>query len=125
MNDAYCRLHEQGYAHSVETWFCDQLVGGLYGVALGTVFFGESMFSRRSDASKVAFVYLVRQLDAWGYRLIDCQLPSPYLASLGAIEIRRRDFLRMLDAALSVPDRPGPWQLDPELDLIASANSSA
>lgn len=115
MIDAYGRLHQQGYAHSVETWFGNELVGGLYGVSLGGAFFGESMFSRRSDASKVGLVYLVRQLKIWDYTVIDCQLPSPHLASLGAEDIRRRDFLRMLDAALSLPDRPGPWCLD--LDL--------
>jgi leucyl/phenylalanyl-tRNA--protein transferase len=71
------------------------------------------MFSQRSDASKVALVYLAKQLEAWGFTHIDCQLPSPHLTRLGAIDVRRRDFLRMLDAALSLADRPGPWRLDP------------
>jgi leucyl/phenylalanyl-tRNA--protein transferase len=89
-------------------------VGGLYGVALGGVFFGESMFSRVTDASKIAFVYLVRQLEAWGYTLIDCQLRTAHLLSLGAEQIRRDEFLARLNQALSQPGRPGPWQ--PELD---------
>jgi leucyl/phenylalanyl-tRNA---protein transferase len=118
MIDAYCRLHEQGYAHSVETWLGDELVGGLYGVALGGAFFGESMFSRRSDASKVGFVHLVRQLQAWGYALIDCQLPSPHLSSFAAKTVRRRDFLLLLDAALALPGRPAPWRLDPGLAIL-------
>ena len=88
------RLAALGYAHSVEAWEGDELVGGLYGVALGRMFFGESMFARRSDASKVALVHLVRQLERWGFRLIDCQMSTAHLASLGAREIRRADFLR-------------------------------
>lgn len=118
MIDAYCRLHEQGYAHSVETWLGDELVGGLYGVALGGAFFGESMFSRRSDASKVGFVHLVRQLQTWGYALIDCQLPSPHLSRLGAKTVRRRDFLLRLDAALALPGRAAPWRLEPGLAIL-------
>ncbi len=118
MIDAYCRLHEQGYAHSVEAWLGDELAGGLYGVAVGGVFFGESMFSRRSDASKVAFVHLVRQLQAWGFGLVDCQLPSTHLTTLGAVPVRRRDFLRLLDATLALPHRPGPWRLQPDLQIL-------
>lgn len=118
MIDAYCRLHEQGYAHSVETWLGDELVGGLYGVALGGAFFGESMFSRRSDASKIGFVHLVRQLQAWGYTLIDCQLPSPYLSSFGATPVRRKDFLSLLDAALALPGRAAPWRFEPRLAIL-------
>lgn len=118
MIDAYCRLHDQGYAHSVEAWSGDELVGGLYGVALGGVFFGESMFSRHADASKVALVILARQLAAWGYVQIDCQLPSPHLESLGATPIRRKDFLRLLDIALAMPDRVGQWQLDANLKIV-------
>ena len=112
MLEAYVRLHELGYAHSVETWQDNILVGGLYGVALGGMFFGESMFSRRTDASKVALVALVRQLQRWNFRLIDCQLPSQHLLSLGAEEVRRRDFLDRLHEALAHADRPGPWRLD-------------
>jgi leucyl/phenylalanyl-tRNA---protein transferase len=113
MLDAYVHLHELGHAHSVETWQEGTLVGGLYGVALGGIFFGESMFSHCTDASKVALVTLVRQLTQWNFRLIDCQLPSQHLFSLGAEEIRRRDFLEHLREALARPDRRGPWRLDP------------
>jgi leucyl/phenylalanyl-tRNA--protein transferase len=112
MLDAYVRLHELGLAHSVETWRDGELVGGLYGVALGAAFFGESMFSRASDASKVALVQLVGQLAAWGFRIVDCQLPSPHLSSLGAEEIPRREFMDRLDEALKQPDRCGPWRFE-------------
>jgi leucyl/phenylalanyl-tRNA--protein transferase len=115
MVDAYQRLHELGYAHSVESYLGEELVGGLYGVALGAMYFGESMFTRVSDASKVAFVHLVRQLETWGFTLIDCQVTTTHLASLGAEEIRRSEFARRLAAALNTPDRPGPWRFD--LDL--------
>ena len=114
MLEAYTRLHKQGYAHSVETWMDGQLVGGLYGVALGRAFFAESMFTRVPDASKVALVFLVRQLHAWGFRIIDCQQSSPHVMRFGAEEIPRRDFLVHLDAALSFPDRQKHWQFNPE-----------
>lgn len=117
MTDAYVRLHELGYAHAVETWQEGELVGGLYGVAVGGVFFGESMFSRRSDASKVALVWLVRQLQTWGFQMIDCQLPTAHLASLGVEELRRSDFLNHLGAALQCPARPGPWRFDSTLPV--------
>lgn len=97
MRDAYCNLHREGFAHSVECWLGEQLVGGLYGMAIGRVFFGESMFSRESNASKVAFCHLLRQLTAWGFGLIDCQVYSSHLASLGAAEIRRSRFLQQLE----------------------------
>ena len=87
-------------------------MGGLYGVALGGAFFAESMFTRASDASKVALVSLVRQLQAWGFCLMDCQQSSPHIKMLGAEEIPRRDFLGQLTAALSLPDRQGHWQFD-------------
>jgi leucyl/phenylalanyl-tRNA--protein transferase len=118
MIDAYCRLHEQGFAHSVEVWTGDDLAGGLYGVALGGAFFGESMFSRQSNASKVALAYLARQLDAWGFVQIDCQLPSLHLMSLGAIPIRRKDFLSLLDTALALTDRLGGWRFDTDLVVL-------
>ena len=102
MLEAYTRLHELGYAHSVETWQEGQLVGGLYGVALGGAFFAESMFTRVSDASKVALVSLVRQLQAWGFRLMDCQQSSPHIKMLGAEDIPRREFLDHLTAALAM-----------------------
>lgn len=92
----YTALHVRGYAHSVEVWLEDELVGGLYGVALGKIFFGESMFSRADNASKVGFAHLVRQLLAWDFQLIDCQVANDHLLSLGAIEIPRKEFLRFL-----------------------------
>ena len=112
MLDAYTTLHKQGYAHSVETWQEGKLVGGLYGVALGGAFFAESMFTRVPDASKVALVSLVRQLQAWGFRLMDCQQSSPHVMALGAEEVPRRDFLNHLTAALTLPNRQGHWQFD-------------
>ena len=115
MIEAYVLLHERGFAHSVEVRHGGQLVGGLYGVALGSAYFGESMFSRASDASKVGFVHLVKQLQCWGCGLIDCQLPSEHLFSLGAEQIRRRDFLAQLEKALAAPGRAGHWRLDPDL----------
>jgi leucyl/phenylalanyl-tRNA--protein transferase len=112
MLDAYTRLHEQGYAHSVETWREGYLVGGVYGVALGGAFFAESMFTLVPDASKVALVSLVRQLQAWGFSLMDCQQSSPHVMALGAEDIPRRDFLDHLAEALAIPDRRGRWQFD-------------
>jgi leucyl/phenylalanyl-tRNA--protein transferase len=112
MLGAYRRLHELGYAHSVETWQEGQLVGGLYGVALGGAFFAESMFTHVSDASKVALVSLVRQLRAWGFRLIDCQQSSPHVTALGAESIPRREFLGHLTTALALPERRGRWQFN-------------
>jgi leucyl/phenylalanyl-tRNA--protein transferase len=109
MLDAYTRLHSLGIAHSVESWSGDSLVGGLYGVAIGRVFFGESMFSRSTDASKVATAALTRFLLEWGCPLIDCQIPSNHLASLGAIEIPRPQFLAMLRCWCDVPARTGAW----------------
>lgn len=96
MIDAYCTLHERGHAHSVETWIDGHLAGGLYGIALGRAFFGESMFTRVPDASKIAFVHLARQLDQWGFGLIDCQMRTDHLASFGAREIARADFAARL-----------------------------
>jgi len=109
MVEAYTRLHAMGYAHSIETWHEHRLVGGLYGVALGGVFFGESMFSRETDASKVALVALVSKLRAWGFVLVDCQIPSAHLTSLGAEEIPRSAFLTELEHALKLPGQPGRW----------------
>lgn len=117
MLDAYTRLHTLGHAHSVEVRDDGQLVGGLYGVALGAAFFGESMFSRATDASKVAFAHLVRQLEAWGYTLVDCQVASAHLFSLGAEEIPRAEFLARLAAALARPGRPAPWRFDDDIKV--------
>lgn len=113
MKQAYIRLHEIGFAHSAECWEQGRLVGGLYGVSLGRVFFGESMFARRSDASKVAFVHLVEQLKAWDFLLIDCQVHTAHLASLGAEDIARERFLALLESGCTPHDaHQGRWQLD-------------
>ena len=109
MRDAYIHLHHLGYAHSVETRINDQLVGGLYGIALGSVFFGESMFSQVSGASKAALDFLIAHLTTWHFRLIDCQVTSPHLLSLGAVEIARTEFLTRLEGALMQPGKSGKW----------------
>ncbi len=113
--DAYCRLHDLGLAHSAETWIGGELAGGLYGVALGRMFYGESMFTRVSDASKIAFVHLVRQLERKGFGLIDCQMKTAHLASLGAREIPRAEFLARLAELVNYPSSPGAWTLDHDL----------
>lgn len=116
MIGAYCRLYEKGFAHSVESWAGDELAGGLYGVALGGVFYGESMFASKSDASKVAFVKLVRQLAEWKFRIIDCQVKTLHLMSLGAKEVLRSEFLKILRKALKVQTPQGKWSgLDNQL----------
>jgi leucyl/phenylalanyl-tRNA--protein transferase len=112
MVESYTELHARGVAHSAEAWLGDRLVGGLYGLSLGAAFFGESMFAREADASKVAFVALVRQLAAWGIPLVDCQVYTEHLARFGAREWPRRDFLAALHAALDRPTRLGPWTFD-------------
>lgn len=113
---AYRRLHELGYAHSAETWREGELVGGLYGVAVGRVFYGESMFSRMNDASKVALVALCQQLERWEFALIDCQMHTAHLQSLGAEAIPRRFFLELLRRFCPLPGGPpGAWQLDSDL----------
>lgn len=112
MIEAYGILHELGFAHSAEAWVEGELVGGLYGVSLGTAFFGESMFAQRADASKVAFVRLVQQLQAWNFHLVDCQIHTPHLARFGATEWPRKRFLQALETALQLPTRRGPWHLD-------------
>ncbi|MCK9608615.1 MAG: leucyl/phenylalanyl-tRNA--protein transferase [Methylomonas sp.] len=110
MKQAYLRLHRQGIAHSVEAWQDQQLVGGLYGIGIGQVFFGESMFHHKTDASKVVFAHLVGQLSVWGYQLIDCQVSSEHLFSLGAEEIPRKVFAGLLNRLCEL--RPGghAWQ---------------
>lgn len=111
----FCLLHHLGLAHSIECWQDGELVGGLYGLALGAVFFGESMFSRRTDASKVALVDLVARLKLGGYVLLDAQFITDHLARFGAVEIPRDDYLAMLAAALSMPAQftrdPVDWQM--------------
>lgn len=106
MRAAYLALHRLGYAHSVETWHTDRLVGGFYGIWLGDVFFGESMFSMEPDASKVALSTLVRRCPELGLQLIDCQMPSRHLASLGSRSIPRADFLRLIDSAGAFRQNP-------------------
>lgn len=112
MQSAYIELHEAGFAHSIECWEGDELVGGLYGVSLGRLFFGESMFSRRSDASKIALVHLARQLEIWGFPIIDSQVMNPHMRSLGAEEVPRHVFLEILRHNVDAPTRRGPWTLD-------------
>ena len=112
---AYTQLAALGFAHSVEAWEGDTLAGGLYGVAIGRMFFGESMFSRRTDASKVAFALLVRQLGRWAMPLIDCQMSTSHLASLGAREIPRAAFVREVDRLVRQPAVAGPWAFDEDL----------
>ena len=109
---AYGELHRLGYAHSVETWAGSELVGGLYGVSIGRMFFGESMFARRTDASKVALVRLTDQLIRWHFELIDCQVMNPHLQSLGAIDMPRREFLARLRNNPQHVTRRGLWQFD-------------
>ena len=113
MTRAYVGLHRCGVAHSVEVWQQDRLVGGLYGIALGGVFFGESMFSRVSDSSKAALAFLIERLRRWDFCLIDCQVTSPHLLSLGAEEIPRAEFITRLQSALRLPGHPGNWSADP------------
>lgn len=112
VNSAYNQLHKAGFAHSVETWQGDKLVGGLYGVALGQVFFGESMFHTQTDASKVAFATLVEQLQSWGYRLIDCQVHTRHLESFGAQQIDRNAFIKLLDQYCDIPVKPSAWRVE-------------
>lgn len=111
MIEAYTLLHEMGYAHSVECWMDDELVGGLYGIALGKIFFGESMFSRQSNASKVAFVYLAEKLLERGFDLIDCQLKTEHLMQFGAREIPGVEFQDLLVRSVTLETR-GKWQKD-------------
>ena len=108
----FSELHARGLAHSIEAWRDGQLVGGLYGLALGGVFFGESMFAEEPDASKVCLATLAANLAHWDFPLLDCQQPTEHLASFGAFEMPRSEFLATLEPLLARPDRLGPWQLD-------------
>lgn len=112
---AYGRLHELGHAHSVEAWRDGELVGGLYGVALGRMFYGESMFARATDASKVALAHLAAQLTRWQFGLIDCQMETAHLASLGARPIARSEFRDRLEVLVNWPGQPGKWSFDDDL----------
>ena len=109
---AYCRLFDTGYAHSVETWRDGQLVGGLYGVAIGRMFYGESMFSREPDASKIALVRLAQQLQQWEFGMIDCQMETVHLSSMGARTMPRAAFIARLTELVNLPHRPGPWRFE-------------
>ena len=109
---AYTALHRLGYAHSVETWEDGELIGGLYGMSIGRMFYGESMFSRRSDASKVALAHLAAQLRRWNFGMIDCQMNTPHLASLGAREIPRTEFVQRLQELIHYPDIGPKWRFD-------------
>lgn len=123
MQTAYLRLHQLGYAHSVETWVGEGdrkvLAGGLYGIAIGRVFYGESMFARVSDASKIALAHLCRLLEKRGFAVIDCQMNTAHLASLGAREIPRREFLAGLARWTLTGDAAGRWPLDAAHDLFS------
>jgi leucyl/phenylalanyl-tRNA--protein transferase len=123
---AYTELHRMGHAHSIEVWMPNtsfqpqadelklELVGGLYGMSIGRMFYGESMFSRRSDASKVALAHLAAQLRRWNFGMIDCQMNTPHLASLGAREIPRTEFVQRLQELIHYPDIGPIWQFDHE-----------
>lgn len=115
VSQAYSSLHRLGHAHSIESWRDDELVGGLYGVSIGRMFFGESMFARESDASKVALACLARQLQRWEFPLIDCQMSTAHLATLGARDIPRREFVARIRALSANPPVKGPWLLDADL----------
>jgi leucyl/phenylalanyl-tRNA--protein transferase len=115
MLEAYTTLADAGLAHSVEVWSGRSLVGGLYGVAVGKMFFGESMFSRTSNASKVGLTTLVRQLERWGFEVIDCQMSTGHLASLGAREISRPAFVALVERLSAEPAIPAPWRADADL----------
>jgi leucyl/phenylalanyl-tRNA--protein transferase len=114
MISAYITLHEMGLAHSVETWIDGKLKGGLYGVAQGKIFFGESMFSQIDNASKIAFVHLVKQLEKWNYSMIDCQMKTTHLASFGAREIQRKEFSHRLKKSVNYPNQIEKWNFDNE-----------
>lgn len=112
---AYGALHRHGMAHSVETWIGNELAGGLYGVAIGRMYYGESMFAHASDASKIALAHLVRQLARWNYGMIDCQMRTAHLASFGAREIPRADFMRRLGELVNYAAGPDEWRFDDDL----------
>lgn len=112
---AYVRLHRAGYAHSIETWIGGRLAGGLYGVALGRMYYGESMFTRVPDASKIALVHLVRQLERLGFGMIDCQMATAHLARFGAREIPRAGFVRKVGELVNYPRTARKWRLDDDL----------
>jgi leucyl/phenylalanyl-tRNA--protein transferase len=118
MIEAYCGLHQLGLAHSVESWEEGELVGGVYGICLGAAFFGESMFSARRDASKVALAQLVAQLREWRFHFLDCQVHTEHLERLGAVAWPRGHFLSALERALEIPTRQGRWSFSQPLRVF-------
>lgn len=125
MERAYLELHRMGYAHSVEAWEAGELAGGLYGVSLGRIFFGESMFSHRPNASKVALVRLAQRLAGWGYRVIDAQVPTPHTLAMGAQQWPRARFLETLKRELVHPTRRGSWAREPPFDETPSGTGAS
>lgn len=123
MIEAYTQLHAMGVAHSAETWIDGKLVGGLYGIALGRMFYGESMFTEVTDASKIAFVHLVWQLKRWGFGLIDCQMKTAHLGTFGAREIPRSDFMRRVSKLIQYSPTPTPWRFDLDIKLELEADA--
>lgn len=109
LQESFIALHRQGLAHSVEVWWGERLVGGIYGLALGRMFFGESMFALEQDASKLALVALCKQLHAWDFPLVDCQVPNPHLRSMGAVSLSRGEFEASLEHATNLPFEVGSW----------------
>lgn len=113
MLEAYCELHKMGLAHSVEVWNSSQeLVGGLYGISMGNCYFGESMFARQSNASKAGFITLVHNLQKWGFELVDCQIHTNHLESLGAVNIPRKSYLMIIEKTLKHETIKGKWELE-------------
>lgn len=119
MNRAYRRLHEAGWAHSLEVWRGGSLIGGIYGVAIGRMFFGESMFRRETDASKIALIALCRQLSAWDFPLLDCQVHSPHLDRMGAWLIERPTFIQEVSVLADRSGIPAPWHFEMETSELA------
>ncbi len=118
MTDAYCHLHQIGHAHSIELWDQqERLIGGIYGVQIGKMFYGESMFSFQTNASKVALAYLAMHMNHWGFPLLDCQLPSTHLASLGAESISRSDYIKIMTPLCNQLADSFYWKLDETLDI--------
>jgi leucyl/phenylalanyl-tRNA--protein transferase len=124
MVTAYAKLHELGFAHSIEAWDGDALVGGLYGVSLGAAFFGESMYAKASNASKIAFAACVRQLAHWQIGLIDCQVHTDHLERFGAYEVPRASYMELLKRALDEPTRRGVWAFDIDLEAFAASGGA-
>ncbi len=111
MFEAYCQLHELGFAHSVEVWEGELLVGGFYGISLGGCFFGESMFTTKANASKFGFIHFVELLQELNFLMVDCQIPTNHLKSLGAREISREDYIKFLEKGLELPTLRGIWEI--------------